>query len=120
MLPGVVVLIWTTARRELAGTSRLLTHPRLVKLGDRSFSFYMVHYLVLGSVGLLVGAGPQALPWWLVPPALLAAAALAGLAYRFVEKPCERAIRDLFAGRRGRPAPLPAQQVSSPEALRYE
>lgn len=99
MLPGVVVLIWTSARRELAGTSRLLTSPRLVRLGDRSFSFYMVHYLVLGFVGLLVGAGAQTLPWWLVPPALLAAAALAGLTYRFVEKPCERAIRDLFARR---------------------
>lgn len=99
MLPLIIVLIWTAAQRELAGTSRLLTHPRLVALGDRSFSFYMVHYLVLGATGLLIGRGPQSLPWWLVPPALLAAAAVAMLAYRFVEKPCERVIREVFSGK---------------------
>jgi peptidoglycan/LPS O-acetylase OafA/YrhL len=97
MLPGIVVLIWTSARRELAGRSRFLTNARLVRLGDRSFSFYMVHYLVLGYIGLLVGQKPQALPWWLVPPSLITAAVLAGLTYRFIEKPCERALRDLLS-----------------------
>ncbi|WP_422935827.1 acyltransferase family protein [Sinomonas sp. P47F7] len=111
VLPAVVVLIWTSARRELSGDGRLLTHPRMVALGERSFSFYMVHYLVLGAVGLAIGAGPQSLPWWLVPPALIAAAGLAGLAYRYVEKPCERAVRDLFAGERARPL---ADSTASP------
>ena len=115
MLPAVVVLIWISARRELAGTSRLLTHPRMVGLGDRSFSFYMVHYLVLGFVGLMVGAGPQGLPWWLVPPTLIAAVGLAGLTHRFVEKPCERAVRDLFTPKRVRRlAPSPASLAQTP------
>lgn len=115
MLPAVVVLIWTSARRELSGTNSLLTHPRMVALGDRSFSYYMVHYLVLGSVALAIGAGPQSLPWWLVPPALIAAAAVAELAYRYVEKPCERAIRDLFARQRARPlADSPTSLAQTP------
>ncbi|WP_052207213.1 acyltransferase family protein [Sinomonas humi] len=110
VLPAIIVLIWTAALRELTGTSRFLAHPRLVALGNRSFSFYMVHYLVLGAVGLLIGLGPQDLPWWLVPPALLTAAAIAGLAYRFVENPCGRAIRDLFSGKT---APAPASTSSA-------
>ncbi|MCH6472151.1 acyltransferase family protein [Sinomonas terrae] len=115
ILPAIIVLVWATARRELEGRSCLLTHPRIVRLGDRSFSFYMVHYLVLGAVGLLVAQGPQSLPWWLVPPALLSAAAVAALAYRFVEKPCERAIRDLFAVHRfGSTAPRPASEPPRP------
>lgn len=96
MLPAIVVLIWTAARRELAGSSRLLSGPVLVRLGELSFAFYMVHYLVLGAVGILVGRWAQGLPWWLVPPALLCAAVTAWVANRFIEKPCERALRDMF------------------------
>ncbi|WP_334173090.1 acyltransferase family protein [Sinomonas sp.] len=119
MLPAVIVLIWTAARRELSGSSQLLSSPRLVALGDRSFSFYMVHYIVLGAVGLLVAQGPQSLPWWLVPPSLLAAAVVAGLAYRFVEKPCERALRDLLRDpRRTEQTTALAGQGSGPQALR--
>lgn len=100
LLPAILVLIWSSARRELAGKSRILLDPRLVKLGDRSFSFYMVHYLVLGFVGFLIGEGAQSLPWWFVPPTLIAAAGVAGLAYKFVEKPCERFIRNLLSPKR--------------------
>lgn len=114
LLPAILVLIWTSARRELAGASRLLTNPRLVQLGDRSFSFYMVHYLVLGFVGLLVGEGAQTLPWWIVPPTLIAAAGIAAFAYRFVEKPCERLIRDLLSRKPALPpAPVNAKEASS-------
>jgi peptidoglycan/LPS O-acetylase OafA/YrhL len=101
MLPAIVVLIWTAARRELAGTGRLLTTPVLVRLGELSFAFYMVHYIVLGAFGILVGRWAQGLPWWLVPPALICSAALAWLANRFIEKPCERAVRDMFRSRAG-------------------
>lgn len=99
MLPAIVVLIWTAARRELAGSSRLLTSPALVRLGELSFAFYMVHYLVLGAFGVLAGRWAQGLPWWLVPPALLCAAAVAWLANKCIEKPCERALRDMFRSR---------------------
>ena len=102
MLPVIIVLIWTAARRELAGRSGLLTSPVLVRLGELSFAFYMVHYLVLGAFGILVGRWAQGLPWWLVPPALLCAAAVAWVANRFIEKPCERALRDLLRSRSGR------------------
>ncbi|MDQ0771042.1 peptidoglycan/LPS O-acetylase OafA/YrhL [Pseudarthrobacter defluvii] len=101
MLPAIIIVIWTAARRELAGTSRLLTKPVFVRLGELSFAFYMVHYLVLGAFGILVGRWAQGLPWWLVPPALLCAAALAWVANQFVEKPCERALRDVFRTRSG-------------------
>lgn len=100
-LPAVIVLIWTAARREIAGSSSLLTSPVLVRLGELSFAFYMVHYLVLGAFGILVGRWAQGLPWWLVPPALLCAAAVAWAANKFVEKPCERALRDVFRSRSG-------------------
>ncbi|MFJ5861939.1 acyltransferase family protein [Pseudarthrobacter sp. NPDC092439] len=94
MLPAIVALIWSAARRELSGTSRLLTSPPLVRLGELSFAFYMVHYLVLGTVGLLVGRGAQGLPWPLALPALICAAGITWLAHRYIEKPCERALRD--------------------------
>ena len=115
MLPAIIVLIWTAARRELAGSSRLLTSPALVRLGELSFAFYMVHYLVLGAFGILVGRWAQGLPWWLVPPALLCAAAAAWVAHRYIEIPCERAVRDMFrtrTGQRGVPKnALPAAAV---------
>lgn len=115
MLPAIVVLIWTASRRELAGTSRLLTRPVLIRLGELSFAYYMVHYLVLGAFGLLVDRQAQQLPWWLVPPALLCAAGAAWLAHRYIEKPCERALRDLV----GRPRPTAAaMSESAPTAIR--
>lgn len=103
MLPAIVALIWTAARRELAGASRLLTSPRLVRLGELSFAFYMVHYLVLGTVGILVGRWAQGLPWQFAVPALISAAGIAWLAHTYIEKPCERALRDKLP-RLARPA----------------
>ncbi|MFJ6077463.1 acyltransferase family protein [Pseudarthrobacter sp. NPDC092419] len=94
MLPAIVALIWTAARREIAGASGLLTSPRLVRLGELSFAFYMVHYLVLGTVGVLVNRWAQGLPWQLALPALISAAGIAWLAHTYIEKPCERALRD--------------------------
>lgn len=123
MLPAIIVVIWTAARRELAGSSRFLTSPVLVRMGELSFAFYMVHYLVLGAFGILVGRWAQGLPWWLVPPALICAAVLAWIANRFIEKPCEQALRDMFrpkAGqqRGGAQNALPAPTVEGvPEPL---
>lgn len=99
VLPFIVCLIWNAVQREMRGASGLLVHPRLVALGDRSYSLYMVHYLVLGAAGLAIGATPQSLPWWLALPCLVAALGLASLTYQYVEKPCERALRDLLAQR---------------------
>ncbi|WP_066516143.1 acyltransferase family protein [Curtobacterium ammoniigenes] len=99
-LPFIVCLIWSVAERERRGDSTILIHPRLVALGDRSFALYMVHYLVLGAAAVAVGVTPQTLPWWLALPCLVAAFGLAGLTYRYLEKPCERALRDLLSRRR--------------------
>ncbi|UKA67090.1 acyltransferase [Arthrobacter sp. FW306-05-C] len=114
MLPAIITLIWTAARRELAGNRDFLSNPVLVRLGDLSFAFYMVHYLVLGTFGLLVGRWAQGLPWWLVPPALLCAAAVAWVANRFIEKPCERAVRDIFRSRAGQQHGSPKNALPAP------
>ncbi len=118
MLPAIITLIWTAARRELAGSRDLLTSPALVRLGELSFAFYMVHYLVLGAFGILVGRWAQGLPWWLVPPALLCAAAVAWVANRFIEKPCARAVRDMFRSQAGQQHGAPKNALPAPAVER--
>jgi peptidoglycan/LPS O-acetylase OafA/YrhL len=53
---GFACLICAGATADLRGTPSLWRHPWLVRLGEWSFAFYMVHLLVRQAVTAVVGA----------------------------------------------------------------
>ena len=77
--------------------SRLLVNPAMVRLGQISFSVYLLHFLVIEALRRTLG--PLTLPtrfadlFWLasLPAWIIAAALPAALTYRWIEQPCIRA-----------------------------
>lgn len=100
--------IVAVAARDLAGGRSWLRHPWLVRLGEASYAFYLVHATVLYAV--LAVAGQQSLGWtsllW-YPPVFAVALGLAFALHLLVEKPLERRLRtwgdSRFAARASRP-----------------
>jgi len=89
---------------------RLLAHPHLVRLGEASYSLYLLHWLLLT---LVVFAAQQRhpAPGWAVP-AIIALTIGASLAtYHWVETPARRWMRALPLGR-------PSSQPLEPAVLR--
>ncbi|MER5598963.1 acyltransferase [Streptomyces sp. NPDC002265] len=102
-LLGFALLIPAAAVADLRGLPSLWRHRRLVRLGELSFAFYMVHLLVVRAVRSLVGTGPR----FGVPEGLALTAAvfavslgLAWVLYEGVERPARRLL--LREGRRAR------------------
>jgi peptidoglycan/LPS O-acetylase OafA/YrhL len=103
-ITGFALLIPAAACADLKGEPSMWRHPVLVRLGELSFAFYMIHLLVLRAGEHLFAAYPHL-------PALeaLAAAgvaftislALAWVLYEGVERPGRRLL--LRSGRRRRP-----------------
>ncbi|MBA4246761.1 MAG: acyltransferase [Microbacterium sp.] len=88
------LLIASVASRDALGGRSWLRHKWMVRLGEASYAFYLVHatviYFVLGFVGV------QSLGWWGIvwyPPLIIAALALAFALHLGVEKPVERRMR---------------------------
>ena len=85
------LLIVAAAQADLAGTtSRLLASSTMIRLGQWSFAFYLVHQLVLRANDYLsppVDRGIQILTCYLI------ATALAFVAFHFVEAPSQRWLR---------------------------
>ncbi|MFE9254487.1 acyltransferase family protein [Streptomyces sp. NPDC006879] len=102
VLPVFALLIAAAAVRDCEGRPSLFRRPALVRLGEWSFAFYIVHVLVLDGMrhyGLLAGLetahGKLAV---LLLAALLCTAAAAVL-HHVVEKPADRGIRSAFKRR---------------------
>ncbi|MFE6814850.1 acyltransferase family protein [Streptomyces sp. NPDC057675] len=90
---GLALLIPAAATADLTGRPSPWRHPRLVRLGQRSFAFYMIHILVMRTVELALGHRPQldAYPALCVTVATLALSlALAQALYVCVERPARR------------------------------
>lgn len=95
-----LLLIIAVAARDLTGRRSLLRSLPLVKLGEWSYCFYLVHataiYVVLAQIG------PRAPGWgnlaWYAPMLLVSIVLAAALHYG-VEKPAERAMREWWNGR---------------------
>lgn len=98
--PLFAALLVAAAQRDLtpSGGPRLLAGRAAVRLGEWSYAWYLVHEIGIRCWLAVAGRpapGPATAALWL----LLAAGSLlvAGALYRWVERPCERALR-------GRPA----------------
>ncbi len=112
---GFTLLIPATALADLHGLPSLWRHRRLVRLGELSFAFYMIHLLVLRAGTHLLGTSPR----FGVPAGLAAAAVsftvslgLSWVLYEAVERPARRL---LLRNRRSskKPPRRPAAQSES-------
>lgn len=105
------LVIVAFATRALRGKRSVFGHPLLVRLGEWSFAFYLLHQTV---IYLLLGwFGPQPGGWagllWFTGVLVLSVGAAAAL-HLLVEKPAERRIR-AWRDRKGAPTastPAPA------------
>lgn len=81
----VLVIYAVSGRKTLL--SRLLSHPVLKWIGDRSYSIYLWHYPII----LLISKGIKA-SWWIALIELVLSVVLAELSYRFIETPIRHGI----------------------------
>ncbi|MFH9657167.1 acyltransferase family protein [Streptomyces sp. NPDC017248] len=111
-LAGFALLIPAAAVADLRGLPSLWRRRRMVRLGELSFAFYMVHLLVLRAAATVLGPKPRfgVLPGLAVSAAAFAVSlALSWALYERVERPARR----LLLYRRRPPAPtdpLPARR----------
>lgn len=94
--PAFVALIAAAACADLRRRPGVLTHPWLVRAGEVSFAFYLVHQAVLVHLGR-AGSGPAGLPREGL--ALAVAAAVAVALHHLVERPAYARLR-VPSGRR--------------------
>lgn len=89
------LLIMAVAGATLRGRRSWLEHPVMVRLGDWSYAFYLVHatviYAVLNVIGGAHGVGWSNLVWG--AGIFVVALGLAAAIHHLVEAPAERAIR---------------------------
>ncbi|MFI5618725.1 acyltransferase family protein [Streptomyces sp. NPDC051567] len=90
---GLACLVPAAALNDLRGTGSPWRHRWLVRLGEWSFAFYMVHVLVMRTAEQLFGSRPELA----TKPALVFTAAVFGVSlalawalYRWVEQPGRR------------------------------
>jgi peptidoglycan/LPS O-acetylase OafA/YrhL len=109
LAPSAAALVFTAARYRNV-FSRLLTSPPALKLGDASYSIYLVHFLVLMTVFKLVGPSAHGAMFDVVTLLLAMAAvlALSMLLYTFYEAPARNWLRRLWRSA-GSAAALTAQ-----------
>ncbi|MFB6835836.1 acyltransferase family protein [Streptomyces sp. NPDC056361] len=94
-LIGLTLLIAAGAVADIDGEPSMWRRPVLVRLGEWSFAFYMIHLLVMHSLRLWVGDKPKldTLPaFGLVGLAFAVSLALAALLYTYVEEPGRRLV----------------------------
>ncbi|MEV7188729.1 hypothetical protein [Kitasatospora sp. NPDC093102] len=87
------MLIPAAARADLTGTPSFWRHPYLVRLGEWSFAFYMIHILVMRTGEALFGDQPHlaTVPALAITAAVFALSlTLAWALYAGVERPGRR------------------------------
>ena len=103
---ALIVALFTLmvmAAAALSGTTgRVLSHPRLVRLGEESYAFYVVHALVLSAFfSAMKLRAPAAHDPGIAAKAIIAAALsliAAAAIHRFVEGPARRWLRGGLSG----------------------
>ncbi|POX40931.1 acyltransferase [Streptomyces sp. Ru72] len=115
-LIGFALLIPAAAVADLRGLPSLWRHRRLVRLGELSFAFYMIHLLVLRAGTSLLGSSPHfGLPTAVVTTAIAfgLSLGLSWVLYEAVERPARRL---LLRGRRSSRT-QPAPKAARPEPI---
>ncbi len=96
MLPLILLVISSAATASLNGAGQFLSQPWLVRLGEWSFALYITHWLLL-EVAKYLDPLSKARPvsFQLAEGFLfiVAALAVAGVAYTWFEKPLEKRLR---------------------------
>lgn len=104
------VLIAAAATADIAGRHSLVRHRALVRLGEWSFAFYLLHALVLKVADHLIGLSGRG-PVFItvaVPLLLALSIAAAGALFIFLERPLERRLRGAANRAPSRRPALPA------------
>jgi len=114
LIAGLVVLQLGTG-----GGPRLFVNRLMLWMGERSYSFYLVHIWVLYEVDHALGAGESVAERVVIMAAvaLPVTTAIAALSYRYVERPFLERKRKVVAGGDspgGSGAPPDAQSVPAP------
>jgi peptidoglycan/LPS O-acetylase OafA/YrhL len=109
MLPAFLALLAAGAGSDLRGRTRWLARGWPVRLGEWSYSLYLVHMAVLlCAATLFADSGLSELRWtWALIPLLVLAIGASGLLYTLVERPAERRIRARLMARPTRGAARP-------------
>jgi peptidoglycan/LPS O-acetylase OafA/YrhL len=103
LAPSAAVLLFCAARYKTI-LARTLSTPLIVRLGDASYSIYLLHVLVFALIGgnALLDMGDYASPWlsvamlaarWTVATGLLFVLAIGS--YRTIEIPARRFLRSM-------------------------
>ena len=93
---GLIVWVFASSRGIL---SRLMSTRWMVHLGEISFSFYMIHMIVIRVISNEGHPNLTSSPFAIVL-ALVASLALSELLFRFVELPCKDGFFAVLMGRR--------------------
>lgn len=102
---GFSLLICAGAQADLSGAPSFWRHPKLVRLGELSFAFYMVHVMVLRFGENAILRHPKFSPLPAIGISLLAFAVSLGCAwllYECVEKPGRKLLLRRWLPRRSR------------------
>jgi peptidoglycan/LPS O-acetylase OafA/YrhL len=84
---GIVIL---TFARQQGVLSRALSHPWMIRLGEASFAFYMIHYVVLSAETRMVGWSNVAIS---LAIGLAITIAMSFALFHWIETPLRRLIR---------------------------
>jgi peptidoglycan/LPS O-acetylase OafA/YrhL len=114
VLATTALLIPAAATADLTGARSLWRHPLLIRLGDASYAFFLVHLTIVTTAMTILGRSHDYPAWQAVPLALgflVVSYAIALPLHRYVEAPAMRLLR-----RRPRPA-IPAQRARQSEQV---
>ncbi|GAA3810185.1 hypothetical protein GCM10022206_56010 [Streptomyces chiangmaiensis] len=116
---GFAVLIPAAAVADLRGLPSLWRHRRLVRLGELSFAFYMVHLLVLEAGTNLIGTSPRfgvAAGLGATALAFAVSLGLSWVLYETVEQPARRLLLRKRRPSGAQPTPPAARSKTVPPA----
>jgi peptidoglycan/LPS O-acetylase OafA/YrhL len=92
----IAILIYATARYR-SYLASFLSNPLLIKLGNASYSLYLLHYFVLHEYGQwLVVRFPQVSRWAIFLAMMIVAIAISYVSYLVIERPAIRWVRRNF------------------------
>ena len=99
-LPAIVIIsVFTVMDKAGGAVTRLLQNKWLLRFGDISFAFYMMHYLVIRYAEIAYDKlGWPLSPWTFIPFCFIVTVCSSYLVYRYYEKPVENLLRHRTKG----------------------